>query len=82
MVAFPWISSAQSNSDRFDGDCSIANDISITSIPQNFVVAPESKGKGTYTVSGAKLMLDIWPKEALAGTYTSTLTIDLVTNVK
>lgn len=72
----------QGNSDRFDGDCSVVNDISITSIPQNFIVVPESKGKGTYTVSGAKLWLDIWPKEALAGTYTSTLTVDLVTNVK
>jgi hypothetical protein len=72
---------AVGNSDRFDGDCTVKNDIALSGIPQNFIVVPVSQGKGTYTVSGAGLSLDVWPKEALAGTFTSTITFDLVTNV-
>lgn len=74
--------SAVGNSDAFDNTCRIADGISLTSIPQNIIVVPESKGKGTYSATGGKLMLEVWPKEVLATTYISTLTIELVTNIK
>ena len=73
---------AKGNSDKFDDNCIISNDITVTSIPQNLIAVPQSKGKGTYTVSNAKFSLTIWPKEVLSTTYTSTVTFELVTNVK
>jgi hypothetical protein len=70
------------NSDVVDSSCVIADNLSVTSIPQNLVYMPESRGKGTYEVSGTRLTLEAWPKEVLATSYTATLTFELITNVK
>ncbi len=70
------------NSDIVDSSCKIADNISITSIPQNLIYMPESRGKGTYECSGARLTLEAWPKEVLAASYTATLTFELIPNVK
>lgn len=65
-----------------DFDQSYINDsFVITEVPGNFIVVPQSKGKGTFTFTDAKLNFEIWPKEAIGGTYSTTITFDLVHNI-
>lgn len=59
----------------------IASNMTVATTPAAYVVVPASKGKGSFKFSGTKLTLDIWPSEAMAGTYTSTVTFDVVPNV-
>lgn len=44
----------------------------------NILSAPLDEGMGTYTVSMTPMTLTLLPKEAMAGTYTSTVTVALV----
>jgi|AGTN01.2.fsa_nt_gi hypothetical protein len=50
----------------------------IRESPASYISVPQSKGKGTYNFAGGKLTLEIWPSEAISGTYTSTVTFDMV----
>lgn len=43
----------------------------------NVLSAPLTEGMGTYTISMAPMTLTLLPKDALAGTYTSTVTVTL-----
>lgn len=71
---------AVGKSDAFDQSY-IKNDFVITEVPGNFIIVPESKGKGTFLFTDSILSLEIWPSEAIAGTYTTTITFDVVHNV-
>lgn len=59
----------------------IKNTFIIKETPANYIIVPESKGKGTYIFSDARLSLEIWPREAYAGTYSTTITFDIVHNI-
>lgn len=71
---------AVGHSDSFEKSY-IFNPTKITTVPSKYIVVPNSKGKGTFNFSGGILTLDIWPNEVLEGTYTSTVTIDVVANI-
>ncbi len=71
---------AVGHSDKFEANY-ITSPCTVTTVPSNYIVVPTSKGKGTYTFSGGKLTLEIWPNEVVEGTYTTTITIDAVANI-
>ncbi|SDO10417.1 WxL domain-containing protein [Acetanaerobacterium elongatum] len=71
---------AVGHSDKFEQSY-INNALTVTTVPSNYVVVPVSKGKGTFSFSGGKLTLELWPSEVIEGTYTSTVTIDTVANI-
>ena len=68
---------AVGKSDTFE-QTYIKSSFVIKESPASYVAVPQSKGKGTYNFTGGKLSLEIWPSEAIAGTYTSTVTFDVV----
>lgn len=59
----------------------INNPFTIREVPGNYIIVPESNGKGTYIFNDAKLSLEIWPSEVYAGTYSTTITFDMVQNI-
>jgi hypothetical protein len=71
---------AVGNSDNFDQSY-IASPMTVTTTPAAYIVVPTSKGKGSYSFTGGNLSLDIWPSEVISGTYSSTVTFDVVPNV-
>lgn len=73
---------AVGKSDPVDVNYVTPGELSLTNMPKPLIQVPESKGKGTYKASGTKLSLEVWPSEVLATTYTSTLTFELITNIK
>jgi hypothetical protein len=59
----------------------IAPSYKITSVPGDYISVPMLNGKGTFAFSGTKLNMELWPSEVMAGTYTGTITFDVVHNV-
>jgi hypothetical protein len=68
---------ASGKSDTFEQSY-VKPSFTIKESPASYISVPQSKGKGTYNFTGGKLALEIWPSEATAGTYTSTVTFDVV----
>lgn len=68
------------HSDEFDPSY-IASPLTVTEMPKEYIVVPSAEGKGSYKFSDAELTLDIWPKEAMAGTYTATITFEVIPNL-